>query len=189
MRVDVSHSRSVHSLWNKAGRALWALAWCLFYRPSPKPFHFWRRAILRLFGAKIGHGAHPHASARIWAPWNLEMGEHSCLSHHVDCYCVAPIKIGAHATVSQYCYLCAASHDIEDPEMRLVTAPISIGEGAWITADVFIGPGVTVGEAAVVGARSSVFKDVAPWTVVAGNPAREIKKRGLRPESKAATTR
>jgi putative colanic acid biosynthesis acetyltransferase WcaF len=180
MRVDVSNCPSPHSLRNRLGRVLWAFVWALFYRPSPKVFHGWRRFLLRLFGAQIGKGSHPHASVRVWAPWNLKMGDHSCLSHFVDCYCVAPITIGAHATVSQYSYLCTASHDIEDPHLALVTAPIVIGEGAWITADVYIGPGVTVGDGAVVGARSSVFKDVPPWTVVAGNPAREMRKRVLR---------
>ena len=134
------------------------------------------RFLLRLFGAKIAPHAHPHPSAKIWAPWNLEMGEYSCLSHEVDCYCVDRIKIGPHATVSQYSYLCTATHDIEHPHMPLVTAPIEIGAGAWVTADVFVGPGVTIGEGAVIGARSSVFRDVPPWTVAAGNPAREIRK-------------
>jgi putative colanic acid biosynthesis acetyltransferase WcaF len=179
MNVNVSNCPSTHSTSNKLGRVLWGIVWLLLYRPSPKPFHAWRRFLLRLFGAKIGRGAFPHASVKIWAPWNLEMGDHSCLSHNVDCYCVAPVKLGAHVTVSQYSYLCTATHDIEQPDMPLITAPIVIGEGAWVTADVFVGPGVTIGEGAVVGARSSVFKDVAPWTVVAGNPARFVRKRLL----------
>lgn len=108
------------------------------------------------------------------------MGDHSCLSYQVDCYCVAPINIGAHATVSQYSYLCTASHDFERPNMPLTTAPIVLGEGAWVTADVFVGPGVTIGQGAVVGVRSTVLHDVEPWTVVAGNPARLIKRRELR---------
>lgn len=177
MRVDVSHCPSQHSTGNKIGRILWGIVWLLLYRPSPKPFHFWRRFLLRLFGARIGQGAHPHASAKIWAPWNLEMGDHSCLSHQVDCYCVAPIRVGAHATVSQYSYLCTASHDFEAPDMPLTTAPIVVGDGAWITADVFVGPGVTIGEGAVVGVRSTVLKDVEPWTVVAGHPAKYIRRR------------
>lgn len=107
------------------------------------------------------------------------MGDHSCLSGKVDCYCVAPIHIGAHATVSQYSFLCAASHDIEQADMPLTTGPIDIADGAWIAADVFIGPGVQIGEGAVVGARASVFEDVEPWTVVAGNPAKLIKRRIL----------
>jgi putative colanic acid biosynthesis acetyltransferase WcaF len=99
------------------------------------------------------------------------MQAHSCLADDVDCYCVAPITLGAHATVSQYSYLCAASHDYRDPSMPLIVAPIVIESYAWIAADVFIGPGVTVAEGAVVGARSTVIHDVAPWTVVAGSPA------------------
>ena len=180
--MDVSHCPSPHSVRNKVGRTLWGVVWLLFYRTSPKPFHFWRRFLLRMFGAKIARHAYPHASAKIWAPWNLEMGDYSCLSHQVDCYCVAPIRLGAHSTVSQYSYLCTASHDIEAPNMPLTTAPIVIGEGAWITADVFIGPGVTIGEGAVVGVRSTVLKDVEPWTVVVGNPARFIRRRTIRGE-------
>lgn len=180
MKVDVSHCPSPHSTRNKLARVLWGVVWVLFYRPSPKPCHFWRRFLLRIFGARIAPNAYPHASAKIWAPWNLEMGDFSCLSHHVDCYCVAKIKIGAHATVSQYSYLCTASHDIEAPDMPLVTAPITIGDGAWITADVFVGPGVSIGEGAVVGVRSTVLKDVEPWAVVAGNPVRFIKHRNLK---------
>ena len=179
MKGDVSGCPSPHSLGNKAGRVLWGLAWAVLYRPSPKIFHGWRRWLLRLFRARIGRGVHTHPSARIWAPWNLEM-DHSCLAHNVDCYCVGSVRIGAHATVSQYSYLCTASHDFEHPHLPLVTAPITIGNGAWVTADVFVGPGVTIGDGAVVGARSSVFKDVAPWTVVAGNPARFVKKREMR---------
>lgn len=180
MNLEPGTSKSVHSSRNKLGRVLWGLVWFTLYRPSPKPLHCWRRFLLRLFGASIGKGAHPHASVKIWAPWNLEMGDHSCLSHYVDCYCVARIEIGAHATVSQYSFLCTATHDIEEPKMPLVTAPIRIGEGAWVAADVFVGPGVTVGDGAVVAARAVVIKDVAPWTVVAGNPARKVKDRTLR---------
>ncbi len=180
MKVDVSSYKSPHSLRNIIGRLLWGIVWLLLYRPSPKICHGWRRFLLRFFGAKVGKGACPHPSARIWAPWNLEMGEYSCLSFGVDCYCVDKIRIGSHATVSQYSFLCTATHDYEDMHMALVTAPITIGDSAWICADVFIGPGVIIGEGAVIGARSSLFKNVEPWTIVAGNPARFIKSRGLK---------
>jgi len=165
---------------NKLARATWNLVWLLLYRPSPTPLHGWRRFLLRLFGAKIGRGAHPYPSARIWAPWNLEMGDYSCLSHNVDCYCVDRITLGAWSTVSQYSFLCTASHDYTDPAMPLITAPITLGERVWVTADVFIAPGVTIGDGAVVTARSSVFHDIEPWTVAAGNPARPVKPRLLR---------
>ncbi|WP_255556494.1 putative colanic acid biosynthesis acetyltransferase [Methylococcus sp. Mc7] len=165
------------SIGNKLARVLWSLVWLLLYRPSPVPLHGWRRFLLRLFGAKIGRGAHPYPSAKVWAPWNLEMGDHSCLSHHVDCYCVDRIKLGAHTTVSQYSFLCTASHDYTDPAMPLITAPITLGERVWVTADVFVAPSVTIGDGAVITARSSVFRDIEPWMVAAGNPAEPVKPR------------
>jgi putative colanic acid biosynthesis acetyltransferase WcaF len=99
------------------------------------------------------------------------MEAHSCLAHNVDCYCVAPVRLGAHATVSQYSYLCAASHDYRAIEMPLVIAPIVIEAEAWVAADVFVGPGVRIGEGAIVGARSTVMHDIEAWSVVAGSPA------------------
>lgn len=176
--IDVSNYRSHYTRKEKLARALWQLVWVLLFRPSPACCCFgWRRFLLRCFGAKIGKGANIYPSTRIRAPWNLTMDDHSCLSFQVDCYCVDKITIGANATVSQYSYLCTASHDISDPGMRLTTAPISIGAGAWVAADVFVGPGVSIGEGAVCAARAVVVKDVEPWTVVGGNPAKPIKKR------------
>ncbi len=168
------------SVGNKGGRALWSIVWLLLYRPTPRSFHRWRCLLLRLFGARIGKGVRAYQSSRIWAPWNLEMDDHSCLGDWVDCYCVDKIRIGAHATVSQYSYLCTASHDYEQADLPLVSAPITIGERAWVTADVFVGPGVTIGEGAVVTARSSVFSDIPVWTVARGNPAVPVRARKLR---------
>ena len=164
------------SLANRLARGLWQVVWLLLYRPTPRPMHAWRRLLLRLFGAKLGTGVHPYSSARIWAPWNLTMGEGSCLGDYVRCYSVDHVSIEAHATVSQYSFLCTASHDYRVEGMPLMTAPITIGRYAWVAADAFIGPGVKVGERAIVGACASVFRDVDPWTVVGGNPARVIRK-------------
>ena len=110
-------------------------------------------------------------------PWNLEMKEFSCLAPEVDCYNVAKIKIGAHATVSQKTYLCAASHDIFKSNNPLITAQIIIKDQAWVGASAYIGMGVTIGKGAVVGATASVYKNVEPWTIVGGNPAKFIKNR------------
>lgn len=159
---------------NRAARLLWGSVSHTAYRFSPKVFHGWRRFLLRSFGAKVAAGAHPYPRAKIWAPWNLTMEEHSCIADDVDCYCVAPIRIGAHATVSQYSYLCSASHDYQDPTMPLIVAPIVIESRAWIAADVFVGPGVRIGEGSVIGARSTVLHDVEPWVIVAGSPLKQI---------------
>lgn len=178
--IDIRSYRNRLGFRNKMLRTLWSIVWILFYRPSPRPLHGWRRFLLRCFGAKIGRLAHPYPSAWVWAPWNLEMGDHSCLADGVDCYSVAPIRLGAGALVSQRAFLCAATHDYEASAFPLVPKPIVVGAGAWVAAEAFIGPGVTVGSGAVVGARACVTRDVEPETVVVGNPARMVKRRTMK---------
>jgi len=174
---------------NKLGRVLWGVVWFTMFRPSPVAAHAWRRFLLQMFGAKIGKPAYLYPSVKIWAPWNLVMGDHSTLARNVDCYCVDKVEIGSFTTVSQYCYLCTASHDYSDPcieynpQMQLITAPILLGDRVWLTADVFVGPGVSIGDGAVVLARSTVVHDLQPWVVAAGNPAKMKKKRILRTSS------
>ena len=177
LRVDLSKYHDPLSKKSKIARLLWGVVWLFFFRLSPRRWFGWRRFLLSLFKARLKNTANIYPSVKVWAPWNLEMGHHSCLGPDVDCYCMALIRIGDHAVVSQYSYLCSGSHDIGDPAMRLMSSPILICDQAWVCADAFIGPGVTIGEGAVVGARASVFKDVEPWTVVGGNPAKFIKQR------------
>lgn len=165
------------SFGNKVARALWGAVWLLLYRPSPRPAHFWRRFLLRCFGAKVGRGAKPYPGLRVWAPWNLELGAHCWVADGVDCYSVGPIRIGDGAVVSQRAFLCTATHDYTTPAFSLVVLPITIGPDAWVAAEAFVGPGVAVGAGAVVGARACVVRDVPEWVVVAGNPARVLKSR------------
>lgn len=162
---------------NKSLRILWNVVWVIFYRPSPRPFHMWRRFILRCFGAKIEAETYPYPRAKIWAPWNLTMMRGSCIADDVDCYCVDKVLIGERATVSQYTFLCTASHEYRSKGMLLVTDSITIGADAWITSRAFIGPGVRIGDGAIVAACSVVVRDVPDWTIVGGNPARHIKNR------------
>ena len=164
---------------NRVMRLVWTVVWALFYRPSPNFLFGWRIFLLRIFGATIEAGAHPYSSAKIWAPWNLTMKKGSCLGPHVDCYDVAPITLGEDSVVSQYSYLCSASHDYRYARLPLIAAPIVVERRAWVTACVFVGPGVTVGEGAVVLARSSVFSDIPPWKVARGSPAEVWKDRSL----------
>ena len=168
------------SISNKLARALWGIVWFFFFRLTPRPFHAWRCLVLSVFGARIGRGVRVYQSVKIWAPWNLVLEDRSCLGDHVDCYNVDQVCLEEGAIVSQYSYLCTASHDYTHRSHSLIFAPIRIGKDAWRTADVFVGPGVTVGAGAVVGARSTVVKDVPEWMVVAGSPLRVIGPRILR---------
>lgn len=173
------------SLGNRLARALWNAAYWLLFRPSPWFLFAWRRFLLRCFGAEIGRGVHVYASVRIWAPWHLVMADHSCLAADVDCYNVATVTIGAHATVSQQAFLCTASHDISDPGMALTSRPITLGARTWVAARACIAPGVTIGDGGVAALGSVVVRDVEAWSVVGGNPARVIKKREMRTDSPA----
>lgn len=170
--------KSPYTTSNRIKRMLWSICWTVFVRPFPKSLaNSWKIFILRCFGAKIAKNAYVYSSANIFMPWNLIMEEHSCLASGVDCYNAAPIIIKRNATVSQRAYLCTASHNISSSKHEQTEKPIIIGSRAWVAAEAFVGPGVIIGEGAVVGARAAVFKDVAPWTVVGGNPAKYIKDR------------
>jgi putative colanic acid biosynthesis acetyltransferase WcaF len=164
----------------KLARLLWDIVYLLAYRWLPKScFGRWRLFLLKRFGAKIGKGCSIAPSCRIWAPWNMDLSDYVCLAEGVDFYCVSPIRLGSHATISQRAFLCSASHDISSLSRPLIHSPISIKEDAWVCAEAFIGPGVNVGEGAVVAARAVVVKDVEPWMVVGGNPSKILKKREL----------
>jgi len=159
-----------------AGRVLWAFCTPLF-RWSPRLCWGWRRFLLRLFGAKVGSKVNIHPSARVFLPWNLEIGAWSSVGFDALLYNLGPLKIGERVTISQRAHLCGGTHKFREDAMPLVRAPITVGDEAWICADAFVGPGVTVGERAVVGARAVAMKDVAAGTVVTGNPARPAGQR------------
>ena len=179
--IDLSHYHNALSRKHQVIRMLWSVVWGVLARPLPRSVGSrWKRWLLRLFGAKIAPTAIVYSSAKVYYPANLTMEAYSCLASDVDCYNVAPVTIGANTTVSQGAYLCTASHDITDPLNHLITAPIVIEDQAWIGAKAFIGMDVTIGQGAVVGATASVYRDVEPWTVVGGNPAKFLKKRVIK---------
>jgi putative colanic acid biosynthesis acetyltransferase WcaF len=163
---------------SKIKRAVWEVVNLCLFRPTPRwGFNGWRIALLRAFGAEIGKGCRVAPSCKIWAPWNLTMKGYTCLGPGVDCYSMAPITLGVKVTVSQRVFLCTGTHETHTPEKRLITKPIKVEDHAWIAAEAFVHPGVTIGEGAVIGARSVVTKDMPEWSVCAGHPCRAIKER------------
>ena len=159
-------------------RALWHICEIIFFRFFPTfLFRRWRLLVLRLFGAKVHPEANVYSSAQISCPWNLDLKKNSCIGPHVICENDVMLTIEEGATVSQYSYICTSSHDIYHYGFDLQSEPITIKKDAWVAAGSFIGKGLTIGEGAVVAAKSVVIKDVEPWTVVGGNPAKFIKMR------------
>jgi putative colanic acid biosynthesis acetyltransferase WcaF len=168
------------SLNNRARRLLWNICWLFLYRLSPRPFHSWRAMLLRCFGARLGPNCHFYPKSRVWAPWNLVCDAQACLGDEAEIYNPSPVQLGSHAIVSQQAYICGATHDYNDPAFPLVSFAMSLGAYSWICARASVGPGIQVGEGAVLGLGSVATSDLEPWTVYAGVPARKIKSRNPR---------
>ncbi|MCD8291108.1 MAG: putative colanic acid biosynthesis acetyltransferase [Prevotella sp.] len=167
----------------KVKRAIWNVTATLFFRPFITGlFRLWRIALLKIFGAKVAWDANVYASAKIWAPWRLQMGHRACLGPNVICYNQDWVVFEDDAIVSQYSYLCTASHDAKKQNTAknsLIIAPIVLGKSSWVGSRAFIGLGVHVGDNAIVGATASVFKNVDANTIVGGNPAKFLRNRIL----------
>ena len=184
MKLRLDKYQNKHSLRSKVARLIWNVVWRAFGFIMPhKGLGFLQRFLLRVFGGTIGKRSRIFGSSKIWQPWKIKIGNYSIISARVNCYSVDSITMGDHVVISEGAFLCTASHDINSATMELVHKPITIESQVWIAAKAFIGPGVKIGEGAVVGAYAVVTKDVEPWTVVAGNPAKVVKKRVLREEA------
>ena len=182
--LDASRTRPLEggasfSLGNRLFRALWMVCWLVAARFTPPPLHAWRRLVLRAFGARIGRGARVHGSVSVWLPTNLELGDNVLIGPGVRLYNQGQISIGSKSVISQRAHLCASTHDVRDPLFQLVLRPIAIGRQCWVAAEAFVGPGVTMGDHAVLGARGALFEDAAPDAVYSGNPAVLVKPRRL----------
>jgi len=180
MTLDITGNRQArkYSRSEQLQRVLWALAQPLF-RYSPRPLYGWRNVLLRTFGARIGQRVRIYPSVEIFLPSQLVVGDEVTIGGKAQLYNLGPMHIGAQVTVSQGAHLCGGSHDDADPALPLIRASITLQASCWVCADAFIGPGVTVGEGAVVGARGVVTRDVPAWQVWAGNPARHLRARTL----------
>lgn len=172
------------SLSNKIGRALWGIVWTALFRCSPRRAFGWRRLLLRLFKAQIDDTALIYPSARIWAPWNLEMRAHAIMGDCVNCYNAGKVIIKEDGNLAGYNTLCTASHDIYSDSRKLIIQPIVIEPGAWLFFNSFVSPGVVIGKGAIVAAGSVVVKDVQPYEIVGGNPSKFIRMREIKDHQK-----
>lgn len=149
----------------------WSVVRRSLFRWSPPGAYRWRVRLLQLFGARIDRSARIEPSALVEYPWRLEVGPDAVVAHRVILNCMGQVTIGAGTRVSQYAHIVAGTHEYTRPDMVILRQPVTIGRGCWIAADAFIGPGVTIGDRAIVAARSSVFHDLPPGMICAGEPA------------------
>lgn len=181
--TSINYEERAKSLSGRVYRMLWMTTSLIAIRWRPRRVGMGvTKAIYRLFGASISKEAYIYNSSNVYDPRNLVLEGKCELGPDAEIYNVNLVRLEDGARISQYAYICTAGHDISviTPHMPLTSSPITIKENAWVAAGAFVGPGVTIGEGAVVGARAVVFKDVGAWTVVGGNPAREIKKRTIK---------
>nr|WP_082874848.1 putative colanic acid biosynthesis acetyltransferase [Burkholderia sp. MSMB1589WGS] len=159
-------------------RQAWSIVYVTLFRPSPRPFHAWRALLLRMFGAKLGTHVHIYPGARIWAPWNLEIGDKVGVADRVNIYNMDKIRIGNHCVISDGAYLCGGSHQYNMANFQLCAEPITLEDNVWICAEAFVHLGVRISEGVVVGARAVVTKTIdEPWSVYAGTPCKRVGKR------------
>lgn len=178
--IDAPHLNPEVKPWSfrqKVVRQLWYITEATLFRWSPRTAYGFRAWLLRCFGARVHPTARLRSTVTVEIPWHLSIGATTIVGDHVILYCLGPVKIGARACISQYAHVCAGTHDFTRRDFALVKAPITIGDDAWVAADCFVGPGVTIGDGAVLGARSNAFGDLPAWMICVGSPARAIKAR------------
>lgn len=154
----------------------WAVDW-MFFRNSPQLLYGWRRFLLRLFGARIGKQVRLRSSVRVTYPWKLAIGDYSWIGDDTVLYSLGEIEIGKNVVISQFSYVCAAQHDLSRITFDMVDKKVVIEDEVWCAARVFIAPGTHIGKGTVVGACSSVFKDLPPGMICRGNPAVPVRER------------
>ncbi|WP_299248619.1 putative colanic acid biosynthesis acetyltransferase [uncultured Cytophaga sp.] len=154
---------------------LWWVVQVLLFNPSPQILYGWRRFLLRLFGAKIGRNVILRPSVKITYPWKLTIGDYSWIGDNVVLYTLGEISIGKNTVISQRGYICTGSHDYKQKTFDVYTKPVIIKDECWLATDVFVAPGVTIDKGMVIGARSSVYKDVLGEAgVYTGSPAKFV---------------
>jgi putative colanic acid biosynthesis acetyltransferase WcaF len=156
---------------------LWWAIQTIFFASSPQIFYRWRVFLLRLFGAKIGKNVIIRPSVKITYPWKLTIGDFSWIGDNVELYNLGHISIGNNTIISQRSYLCTGSHDYESKYFDIYEKKIIIGNSCWLATDVFVAPGIEIGDNTVVGARSSVFNSLPSDSVCLGSPAKKIRSR------------
>jgi putative colanic acid biosynthesis acetyltransferase WcaF len=157
--------------------AAWYTAKCIFFlSPVPWPSG-WRVQLLRLFGATVGTRVYIKPRVNIHFPWKLSIGSRTWIGEEVFILNLEPVTIGAHVCISQRAFLCTGNHDYRDPAMSYRNRPIELGDGSWVGAQCFVGPGVKIGREAVATAGSVVVRDLPEETICSGNPCVAVKAR------------
>jgi len=158
---------------------IWWIVQATFFRMSPQALYGWRSFLLRAFGAKIGKSVRIRSTTRVTYPWKLTVGDFVWVGDDCVFYNLGEIEVGSHVAIAHDVYFCTGLHDYQRLEFPIGEKPIRIEDEVWIPNDVFLGPGVTIGKGAIVGARSTVLHDLPEGMICYGNPAKAVKPRTI----------
>ena len=179
MRNFDSRKASHKPIFERIKQRLWGCVGGTAFYLSPFFARGWRRLVFRLGGGVAGKGVSFDRRSRIESPWNITIGDFSSVGRNALVRGSTKLTIGKNVCISEDVRILPASHDVTSPTFDYICKPVTICDNVWIATGATILLGVTIGEGAVVGACAVVTKDVEPWTVVAGNPAKVIKQRIL----------
>lgn len=175
--------------WYDPGRSRVTLAswffigsWLLSTRTLP--FYALKRAILRLFGARVGMGVVIKPGVKIKYPWMIELGDDSWVGEDVWFDNLAPITVADNCCISQGAYLCTGNHDYRNPQFTLVVAPIRLERCVWVGAKAIICPGVTIEKGGIALAGSVITKNIGVLEIHGGNPGTFLRHRTIQEESR-----
>ena len=132
---------------------------------------------MRVLGNKVGKGVAVHSKTYFFGIGNFSIGNHSCIN--MGCFIDnrGKITIGDNVNISHNTKIYTAGHNVDDPSCSLTVSYVVIEDDAWIFPNCLIMPGVTVGRGAVIYPGSVVIRDVLPYSIVGGNPAKHIRYR------------
>lgn len=156
---------------------IWWIVQDTLFKMSPQVLYGWRRFLLRLFGAKIGKKVLIRSSARITYPWNVQIGDYSWIGEDCVLYSLGNISIGKNVALAHSVYLNTGGHDYKVKSFDIFATPLIIEDECWLTNDVYVAPGVRIGKGTIIGARSTVLKDLPSGKICVGMPAVPIKDR------------
>lgn len=162
---------------SKAKIQIWWIIQATLVSWSPQFLYGWRRFLLRLFGAEIGKKVLIRSSVSITYPWNLHIGDYSWVGDDCVIYNLGKVSIGKNVAIAHKVYLNTGGHDYRKETFDIFSKPVVIEDECWLTNDVYVAPGVTIGKGTIIGARSTVLKSMPAGKICVGMPAKPIRDR------------
>jgi putative colanic acid biosynthesis acetyltransferase WcaF len=158
-------------------QALWHFVGAPILRSNCLPFSTIKCWILRVFGASVGRDVYIKPGVRVKFPWYLTIGDHCWIGEDTWIDNLAQVSVGSHVCVSQGAYLCTGNHDWRTPNMKLFRRPIKLQNGCWVGARATVCPGIEIGVGAILTVGSVATKNIPPYEIWVGNPARYARDR------------